>query len=239
MNVDLRCGEALAVLRTLPAESVHCCVTSPPYWGLRDYGTAEQLGLEATPAEYVARLVAVFREVRRVLRPDGTFWLNLGDSYAGAGRDGGTASKEHGRRAERMLGGGVRKQLVGIPWRVAFALQDDGWVLRQDIVWHKPNPMPSSVRDRCTTAHEYVFLLTKNPAYWYDAEAIKEPAVPYARPNCTGPRYAAPGQTDHGGRTATGDARNRRSVWTVTPKPYKGAHFAVMPPALVEPCLQF
>ena len=144
-------GDCLEGLRTLPDASVHCCVTSPPYWGLRDYGHDGQIGLEETPEAYVARMVEVFREVRRVLRGDGTCWINLGDTFASG------------------------KQLVGIPWRVAFALQADGWLLRQDIIWHKPNPMPESVTDRCTKAHEYVFLLTKSERYFYDANAVKEP----------------------------------------------------------------
>jgi DNA modification methylase len=166
---------------------VNCCVTSPPYWGLRDYGVSGQLGLEPTPDAYVANLVAVFREVRRVLRDDGTVWLNLGDSYAGSGMTGGTASKDGGAaRVARMFHGNRRdtvqglaqKQLIGIPWRVAFALQADGWYLRSDIIWSKPNPMPESVRDRPTRAHEYIFLLTKSERYWYDAAAIREPYAP-------------------------------------------------------------
>ena len=176
---ELLQGDCLQQLATLPAASVQCCVTSPPYWGLRDYGTAGQLGLEATPDEYVANMVAVFREVWRVLRDDGTLWLNLGDSYASGGRstrDPGQ-SKLHPAQAKGMRrpadGEGIKpKDLVGIPWRVAFALQADGWWLRQDIIWHKPNPMPESVTDRCTKAHEYIFLLTKQAKYYYDAEAV-------------------------------------------------------------------
>ena len=224
-------GDCIEGMRTLPDASVHCCVTSPPYWGLRDYGHDGQIGLESTPEAYVARMVEVFREVRRVLREDGTLWLNLGDSYKGG------------------------KQLGGIPWRVAFALQADGWWLRQDIIWSKPNPMPESVRDRCTKAHEYVFLLTKSERYFYDAAEIAEKAIDpdgfkyeggwdemrkHVEPslrlqagNCrtengTVPHFAA----------GHGDKRNRRSVWTVTTKPYSGAHFAVMPPDLVEPCIK-
>jgi DNA modification methylase len=224
-------GDCIAGLRTLPDASIYCCVTSPPYWGLRDYGHDGQIGLEATPEAYVARMVEVFREVRRVLRDDGTLWLNLGDSY------------------------GSRKQLCGIPWRVAFALQQDGWVLRQDIIWHKPNPMPESVRDRCTKAHEYVFLLTKSERYFYDAEAVKEPMAESTFRIHSSPgvqkRAAESGgwKTDHtpGGRhtglcngkeSLRDGFRNRRSVWTVTTKPYSGAHFAVMPPDLVEPCIK-
>jgi len=188
------CGDALTELRKLPDESVNCCVTSPPYWGLRDYGVPGQLGLEETPEEYVAHMVEVFCEVRRVLRSDGTLWLNLGDSYAANGarrnNNGEGAStmgwpgqrKETLNKAAKMVLPAVHsglkpKDLVGIPWRVAFALQSDGWWLRQDIIWAKPNPMPESVRDRCTKAHEYIFMLTKSAKYWYDAEAIWEPAI--------------------------------------------------------------
>lgn len=181
-------GDALACLRELPDESVHCCVTSPPYWGLRDYGVAGQLGLEKTPEEYVAKMVEVFREVRRVLRNDGTLWLNLGDSYNAAGRDGHGTRVGYKQNTNRASGSGkdnVRpsdgslkpKDLIGIPWRVAFALQADGWWLRQDIIWHKPNPMPESVRDRCTKSHEYIFMLSKSARYYYDADAIKEPGA--------------------------------------------------------------
>jgi DNA modification methylase len=168
MTCRIEVGDALGVLRGMPAESVHCCVTSPPYWGLRDYGTDCQLGLEKTPEEYVARMVEVFREVRRVLRDDGTLWLNLGDSYRK------NPARRFGKRpqdAPPPAGSGIKpKDLVGIPWRVAFALQADGWYLRSDIIWHKPNPMPESCTDRPTKAHEYVFLLSKRARYFYDAE---------------------------------------------------------------------
>jgi DNA modification methylase len=158
--LEIHCGDALEVLQTLPADSVQCCVTSPPYWGLRDYGVAGQIGLEATVEEFLSRLVEVFREVRRVLRPDGTAWVNMGDSYSwGSGR----ALKP--------------KDLIGQPWALAFALRADGWYLRRDIIWHKPNPMPESTRDRPTTAHEYLFLLSKSASYFYDADAIKEPVT--------------------------------------------------------------
>ena len=177
-------GDCLQVLPTLEAESVQCCVTSPPYWGLRDYGVEGQLGLEATPWEYTVKIVHVFREVRRVLRHDGTLWLNLGDSYASGGRGGGMEGERGEKRPSNegaLLGrktapqGLKDKDLVGIPWRVAFALQADGWYLRQDIIWSKPNPMPESVRDRCTKAHEYLFMLAKSERYYFDAEAIQEP----------------------------------------------------------------
>jgi DNA modification methylase len=228
LTVNLVLGDCRNVLPTLPAGSVHCCVTSPPYFGLRDYGHEAQIGLEETPDAFVAKLVEVFREVKRVLRDDGTLWLNLGDSYARAGgwsnNNGldGVSRAEGTRAASNMTGGGGKSQklasglkskdLIGIPWRVAFALQADGWYLRQDIIWHKPNPMPESARDRCTKAHEYIFLLSKGARYHFDSEAIKEPAT-------------------------KGATRNRRSVWTVTPKPYKGAHFATFPPDLIEPCI--
>ena len=238
-------GDCIAGLRTLPAASVHCCVTSPPYWGLRDYGHDGQIGLEATPDAYVARMVEVFREVRRVLRDDGTLWLNLGDSYNGSGGQGTkpnimSESANAGRGGKPIRYDGLKpKDLVGIPWRVAFALQADGWWLRQDIIWHKPNPMPESVRDRCTKAHEYVFLLTKSDRYFYDAEAVSEAAIcdrmrgPAEHPDTV----STNGNGGLSRRAFTG-TRNRRSVWTITTKPYSGAHFAVMPPDLVEPCIK-
>jgi DNA modification methylase len=183
-HITVYLGDALAILRELPSESVDCVVTSPPYWGLRDYGVAGQLGLEPTPDLYVQKMVEVFREVRRVLSDRGTLWLNIGDSYSGVGaQTGGTNSKEHGRRADRMFQKSYKqmpvglkaKDMVGIPWRVAFALQADGWYLRSDIIWAKPNPMPESVTDRPTKSHEYVFLLSKSERYYYDAAAVAEP----------------------------------------------------------------
>jgi len=182
MNYQLLQGDNRKILRTLPDQSVHCIVTSPPYFGLRDYGVDGQIGLEATPAAYVAELGTVFRECWRVLRDDGTLWLNLGDSYAGSGK-GGQSDDKRSKNWQPVYGNkgktyGLKpKDLIGIPWRVAFALQDDGWYLRSDIIWHKPNPMPESVTDRPTKAHEYIFLLTKSPRYYYDADAVKEPAV--------------------------------------------------------------
>lgn len=214
-------GDVLDQLRTLPSDSVQCCATSPPYWGLRDYGVPGQLGLEKTPEEYVNRMVTIFRELRRVLRPDGTLWLNIGDSYAmggGSGKQGVNGQRADRRHTQLQLrgpesnGGCKPKDLVGIPWMLAFALRADGWYLRQECVWHKPNPMPESVRDRCTKAHEQVFLFSKSPRYFYDIEAVKEPAV--------------------GGTTS-----NPRSVWTMVPLPFKGKHFAVFPPELVERCV--
>ncbi len=180
--MEIIVGDALHELRKMPDESVQSVITSPPYFGLRDYGISGQIGLETTPAAYVETIVSIFREVRRVLRDDGTLWLNLGDSYSAGGRGGGTA-KQDSNRGTRALNGkawkvpGIGpKQLLGIPWRVAFALQADGWILRQDIIWAKPNPMPESVRDRCTKAHEYIFMLSKKPRYFYDASAIRTPA---------------------------------------------------------------
>jgi len=260
-------GDCIAGLRTLPDASVHCCVTSPPYWGLRDYGHDGQIGLEETPDTYVARIVEVFREVRRVLRDDGTCWVNLGDCYASAPKGNKTPSygscfdgrnmsgvDTSGKKDKAAASGLQHKQLVGIPWRVAFALQSDGWWLRQDIIWHKPNPMPESVRDRCTKAHEYVFLLTKSERYYYDAEAIKEAFADDRQGNPGkykwkhgaggiaggGPNSLHKGDGIVDGWNADGKAtgRNRRSVWTITTKPYSGAHFAVMPPDLVEPCIK-
>ena len=182
-------GDSLTVLKTLESESVDCVITSPPYWGLRDYGVEGQLGLEKTPEEYVAKMVAVFSEVKRVLKKEGTVWCNLGDSYASTGREGGDIDRDIGieRGRGRLNNHSVikPKDLVGIPWRVAFALQADGWYLRQDIIWHKPNPMPESVQDRCTKSHEYVFLLTKSPKYFFDNEAIKEPNANPERTNYT------------------------------------------------------
>lgn len=226
-------GDCRHLLRSMPAESVQTCITSPPYFGLRDYGVDGQLGLEATPDAFVSEMVLVFREVRRVLRSDGTLWLNLGDSYSSGGRK------------TQVVAGLGAKQLLGIPWRVAFALQADGWYLRQDIIWHKPNPMPESVKDRCTKAHEYLFLLTKSEKYYFDAGVMQEPAVGASPGNTratkAGREYA------HGEekmRTSANlhkvkarETRNRRSVWTVPSKPFKGAHFATFPPALIEPCV--
>lgn len=182
--IELHLGDCLDVLKTMPDNSIHCCVTSPPYWGLRDYGHVGQIGLEDTPEAYVNRMVEVFREVKRVLRNDGTLWLNLGDSYANVGSNGSFGKTAQVRNTKsgqqkttnKLVSGLKPKDLVGIPWRVAFALQADGWWLRQDIIWHKPNPMPESVTDRCTKSHEYVFLLTKSKQYFYDAEAIKQEA---------------------------------------------------------------
>jgi DNA modification methylase len=317
-------GDCLEVLRRLPADSVHCVVTSPPYYGLRDYGVAGQIGLEPSLAEFLAKLVGVFEEVRRVLRPDGTCWVNMGDTYAGGGNGGGGSYANDGIRAakpgtdknvphrngQRGCGHGIKpKDLMGVPWRLAFALQDAGWYLRQDIVWAKPNPMPESIKDRCTKAHEYVFLLTKAPNYYFDREAMSEPCspntherraqlnrwdtkdyvVPGQKPQKRKSRAAAASMVKPNGwhsaenyheadprrkltgkphgRHALGEAlpekerraawtpkvkgegsmdaalnvmparRNRRSVWTIASKGYKGAHFATFPADLVRPCI--
>lgn len=261
-------GDCMSGLRQIPDGTVNTCVTSPPYFGLRDYGHDGQIGLEPTPDEFVAALVGVFREVRRVLRDDGTLWLNLGDSYSRSPAKGGSGpggknekrwgygaaqsakvgssdgSVGRGDRPGTRSGGLGEKQLLGIPWRVAFALQADGWYLRQDIIWHKPNPMPESVRDRCTKAHEYVFLLSKSPTYYFDADAIKEPSVTNdpRRPYTSKGAKELDGRSDwkSGGKRDGEDftKRNRRSVWTVATRPYKGAHFATFPPDLIEPCIQ-
>jgi len=318
-------GDCRDSLRSLADSSVHCVVTSPPYYGLRDYGHAGQIGLEQTPEDYVAELVAVFREVRRVLRDDGTLWLNLGDSYAGSGRGGdpqhpsttlqgstrsqaaasvkrsrndvSSAQRKHcptvrgsrlppGFHSEPFEAGVLgrawvpppvglkQKDLIGIPWMVAFALRADGWYLRQEIIWHKPNPMPESVRDRCTKAHEQIFLLSKSRRYYFDAEAIAEPLASSSIDRLSQATLAeqrgsdrVPGKTNgtmkavarsgnkqrkpgsergcpegtgsnvHGSVPWEGTSRNKRSVWTVTTKPFKGAHFATFPADLIEPCV--
>lgn len=244
-------GDALSVLRTLPAESAHTCVTSPPYWGLRNYGVPGQVGLEKTPEEYVEKLVEVFREVRRVLRDDGTLWLNLGDSYASSFGSKALQRNASATRSVQNLDNLKPKDLVGIPWLVAFALRADGWYLRSDIIWHKPNAMPESVRDRPTKAHEYIFLLSKSAKYFYDGKAVKEPfklvSVKRLAYKWNGDRkrgYPSGVQnnfhryngTDEAVKKAVG-GRNKRSVWTVSTKSFKGAHFATFPPDLIEPCV--
>lgn len=246
----------------LDNEEAHTCVTSPPYFGLRDYGVDGQIGLESTIEEYVDKMVGVFREVRRVLRNDGTLWLNLGDSYAAArggttppaetlagGVNGkGDGDSKRGRKegynpTRNAKGIGLKhKDLIGIPWRVAFALQSDGWYLRQDIIWAKPNPMPESVTDRCTKSHEYIFLLSKSPKYYFDHEAIKEPVVTAGQHVKTNNRRDAHlGATRAGFKSEEGfdvkETRNKRDVWTVTVKPFKDAHFATFPVDLIEPCI--
>lgn len=290
-------GDVLSVLKTLTDESVDCVITSPPYWGLRDYGVVGQLGLENTPEGFVANLVGVLREVKRVLKERGTLWLNLGDSYStkvpngGQGKNGQRASRRNTNLPNKAkLAEGIKpKDLVGIPWMVAFALRADGWYLRQDIIWHKPNPMPESVKDRCTKAHEYIFLLAKSEKYYYDVEAIREPAIwgneerlervklgHKSLPNVLRnglrqrkvPQVAGWGRGDEprnavhfnvpkirkgsrpsmpngsfNGKTGdkafrkTGEYRNKRSVWSVSSKPFKEAHFATFPEALIAPMI--
>jgi len=238
---------------------VQTCVTSPPYYGLRDYGHPGQLGLESTPEEYVSNMVDVFRLVRELLADDGTLWLNIGDTYATqGGAHGGRSDNQRGVGAKRThdSGGGDQqarrapdglktKDLIGIPWMLAFALRADGWYLRQDIIWHKPNPMPESVRDRCTKAHEYIFLLSKSDRYFYQIDEIMEPVATSTIERLQQPTLAVqsgsdrvPGKTN-GTMKAVGNTekRNRRSVWTVATQPYKGAHFATFPPDLIQPCI--
>ena len=243
-------GDVRERLADIADGSVQTCVTSPPYWGLRDYGHDGQIGLEQTPEAYVAEMVAVFGEVRRVLADDGTLWLNLGDSYAGSGKGpagnlGATNNERHLEHVHSAIvpDGLKHKDLVGIPWRVAFALQADGWWLRQDIIWAKPNPMPESVTDRCTKAHEYLFLLTKSARYYYDAAAIAEPSMNLGATviRFGGSKYGDSDDPKHATKSGNlytdSGTRNRRSVWTIATKPFAGAHFAVMPMALAEPCI--
>ena len=252
-------GDVRERLRELPGECVQCVVTSPPYWALRDYGVDGQLGLEKTPEEYVARMVEVFRQVRRVLRNDGTLWLNLGDSYAATGKSGGGGQGKRwekvGADAEGPRGGkwspappGLKpKDLVGIPWRMAFALQADGWYLRSDIIWSKPNPMPESVTDRPAKAHEYLFLMSKSERYYYDAEAVAETAVgpPGGNIKPTKGSDQEKMRTRKGLHLAQQKAReaggfvkrSRRTVWTIPTSPFPEAHFAVFPEKVVEPCI--
>jgi DNA modification methylase len=259
-------GDCRDTMRRWAREGIKAqiCVTSPPYYGQRDYGHEGQLGLEQTPEQYITAMVEVFRCVRDVLADDGTLWLIIGDSYAGTGKSGGGAQgkrwEQYGMDTEGPRGGqwipppdGLkRKDLIGIPWMLAFALRADGWFLRQDIIWNKPNPVPESVRDRCTKAHEYIFLLSKSERYFFDSEAMQEPSVGGNRwPVGAGQTPGKPRQSrkrgEFNGKTnampgheafrAVTDTRNRRSVWTIATSPYKGAHFATFPAGLVEPCI--
>jgi hypothetical protein len=241
-------GDCIQSLKSLPEGIVNTCITSPPYYGLRDYGEQGQVGLEETSEEYVQKLVEVFREVKRVLRDDGTLWLNLGDSYSGSGKGpAGNLGKTHNERemththvSGKVPNGLKPKDLIGIPWMVAIALRNDGWYLRQDIIWHKPNPMPESVTDRCTKSHEYIFLLSKSKTYYYDAESIKEPVKQdWGTRDRTNGKYhnAGTGLNPHTGLQKSYEKANKRSVWSVTTKPFHGAHFATFPPDLIEPCV--
>lgn len=266
--------DCLAGLKLMDDNSVNCCVTSPPYYGLRDYGVDGQIGMEETPEQYIEKLVNVFREVRRVLRDDGTLWVNIGDSYCGTGskeyyKDPKYADGRNGQSVSvtQKIVGYKSKDLIGIPWMLAFALRADGWYLRQDIIWAKPNPMPESVTDRCTKSHEYIFLLSKSARYYFDADAIAEESVTGYRDReknngesavdtktrghkgCCGnatSRYGGNKYTatpDAFNRTKSGNAydyrpfRNKRDVWTVATQPFGEAHFATFPPKLIEPCI--
>ena len=244
-------GDCKQNLSAFLPNTARMCVTSPPYYGLRDYGGEEkQIGQENTPEEYIQNLVGVFREVREVLTDDGTLWVNIGDSYynyrPGKAYVKQTVSKtdqdlpEYSPKRSRKLDGIKEKDLIGIPWMLAFALRADGWYLRQDIIWHKPNPMPESVKDRCTKSHEYIFLLSKNKRYYYDNEAIKEPAKDWGTRDRTNGKYhnEGTGLSPHSGLSKSYPTKNKRSVWSVTNKPYRGSHFAVFPPDLIEPCIK-
>jgi DNA modification methylase len=244
-------GDCRDTLKQFPRGSAQMCVTSPPYYGLRDYGGEEnQIGMEQSPEEYVDQMVQVFREVRDVLTDDGVLWLNIGDSYYNYRSDGNYPKQSVSKTRQDLpkstpvrgnkLKGLKQKDLIGIPWMLAFALRADGWYLRQDIIWHKPNPMPESVKDRCTKSHEYIFLLSKNQNYYYDNEAIKEPVKQdWGTRDRTKGKYHNPGTglQPHSGLTKSYERKNKRSVWTVNKKPYKGAHFATYPEELIEPCI--
>ena len=253
-DMNIMVGDCREVLDALTEHSVQCVVTSPPYWGQRDYGTAQKgIGLEADVTEWVDSIVQVFQKVRRVLRDDGTVWLNLGDKYAGSGGAGGDYNP--GGLKDGVTGGPVastrqsglkQKDLMGLPWRVAFALQADGWYLRRDIIWHKPNPMPESATDRPSTAHEYIFLLTKQPHYFYDSDAIREPQITVPNPKDVNRSDYRPGDNQgfHGNGMFTKHreyhplGRTKRSVWTIPTQAFSGAHFATYPEKLVEPCIK-
>lgn len=260
LQADILVGNNIERIKEIADNSVQCVVTSPPYWGLRDYGADGQIGLEESPSVFIEQLCKVFDEVWRVLKDDGTLWVNLGDSYAGSGKGspgnfGKHAPSGSARHLEHKHSGivpeGLKpKDLVGIPWRFAFAMQDRGWYLRQDIIWHKPNPMPESVTDRCTKAHEYIFLLTKKPKYYFDNQSIKEPVSEVSlkraeygwdsdRPSTKNASMGGSGihVEKMGTRFVNPEGRNKRSVWTITTKPYKEAHFATYPPDLIEPCI--
>jgi site-specific DNA-methyltransferase (adenine-specific) len=250
-DLQILVGDCRETLKQLPDKSVQTCVTSPPYFGLRDYGHDGQIGMEQTPQAYVDQMVEVFREVHRVLREDGTLWLNLGDSYCNSNgyasasekfqRKGRNNAPANDRNLDALHAAGIKtKDIIGIPWMVAFALRADGWCLRQDIIWHKPNPMPESVEDRCTKSHEYIFLMSKSTKYYFDNESIKEKATSQGKFNgSTGVKSGANGDRNDGGRCGIeGDGtRNKRDVWSVNVQPYKGSHFATFPEELIKPCI--
>jgi DNA modification methylase len=253
-------ADVLDALKTMESETADTCITSPPYFGLRNYGVDGQIGMEESPEAYINKLVKIFHEVKRVLKADGTLWTVIGDSYAGGGRGGNGTKQQSNRGSVHMphsvIPEGIKpKDLIGIPWQLAFALRADGWYLRQDVIWHKPNAMPESVKDRCTRAHEYIFMFTKSRKYYYDGESVREPAVngdPHPPRGSAGALTENKGRRkqDGHGRQHSGfnsryhnpehppvTTRNRRSVWTVTAKPCREAHFAVFPPDLIEPCV--
>ena len=245
-------GDCRQSLKKLHQQNVkvQMCITSPPYYGLRDYGgESNQIGQEDTPEKYIEEMVNVFRDVKNILKDDGVLWLNIGDSYynyrPGKSYPKQTLSKTNQdlpnytpKRANKLTNY-KEKDLIGIPWMLAFALRSDGWYLRQDIIWHKPNPMPESVKDRCTKSHEYLFLLSKNKRYYFDNESIKEPAKDWGTRDRTKGKYHNPGSglTPHSGLTKSYPKKNKRSVWSITNKPYKGSHFATFPHDLVSPCI--
>ena len=243
-------GDCRTTIPTI-TEPIQMCVTSPPYYGLRDYGGEDkQIGQEGSPEEFIDQLVEVFKKVRDVMVDDGTLWVNMGDTYYNYRSDGNypkqTVSKTNqdlpnfSPARGNKLKGLKSKDLIGVPWLLAFALRKDGWNLRQDIIWHKPNPMPESVKDRCTKSHEYIFLLSKSKNYYYDNEAIKEPAKDWGTRDRTNGKYhnKGTGLQPHTGLSKSYPTKNKRSVWTVTSKPYKEAHFATYPPDLIEPCIK-
>jgi len=252
-DIKILVGDCRETIKQLPDQSVQTCITSPPYFGLRDYGHDRQIGLEESPQEFVDQIVSVFREVKRVLRDDGTLWLNLGDSYNGSGKgamaDGSVvgvgkqktnSGTQIGSFKKSDVEGLKPKDLIGIPWMVAFALRSDGWYLRQDIIWHKPNPMPESVEDRCTKSHEYIFLLSKSRKYYYDHNSIKEPCRDDwgTRDRSNGKYHnEGSGLQPHSGLEKSYTMSNKRSVWSINTKPYKGSHFATFPEDLILPCI--
>lgn len=225
------CGNCIDILKSFPNKSVNCCITSPPYYGLRDYGVSGQIGNEDTLEQYIENLVNVFEQVKRILKDDGVLWLNLGDSWLGTGGEG------RYKRNQNMKASGIKcKDLIGIPWMAAFALREAGWYLRQDIIWAKGNPMPESVKDRCTKSHEYIFLLSKSRKYYFDYESIKEPAK-YPNDNRGSRNDSRRGTKMNSISGVTGEKRNKRDVWNVNTKPCREAHFATFPDTLIEPCV--